>query len=99
VRGREALERALRASIDTGTIGPMFLPIMRLRTQEVVGFEIVPQWIGSHGLAVPHDRFIPIAEEAGLIHALSETVLRKACEAACQWPSPFAYRLTSIQVS
>lgn len=93
VRGREVLERALRAAIDSGAIEAIFLPCMRLRTQEVVGFEVVPQWIGSDGVAVPPDRFIPIAEETGLIHALSETVLRKACEAAREWPA--AVRLSA----
>jgi diguanylate cyclase (GGDEF)-like protein len=86
VRGREAMERALRASIDADAIEAMFLPSVRLRTQEVIGFEVVPQWLGRDGIAVPPDRFIPIAEETGLIHALSETVLRKACEAARDWP-------------
>ena len=33
------------------------------------------------------DRFIPIAEECGLIHDLADQILRQACTAAVQWPS------------
>ena len=84
---RAAVEQALRKTIDLGAIEPMFLPTVHLKTQQVVGFEMVPQWTDADGQSVPPERFIPIAEEAGLIHALAESVLRKACEAARLWPA------------
>jgi diguanylate cyclase (GGDEF)-like protein len=86
VRERAALERALRASIEAGSIEPAFLPTVRLKTQEVVGFEMIPRWIDAQGNSIPWERFIPIAEETGLIHALAECLLRKACDAARAWP-------------
>lgn len=87
VRERATLERALRAAIDAGAIEPNFLPTVRLGTHEIIGLEMAPQWITSTGDVIPPDRFIPIAEEVGLIHALAESVLRKACEAARSWPA------------
>ena len=84
---RASLEQALRTAVDLNAIEPMFLPTVRLTTQQVVGFEMVPRWTDANGEPVPPERFIPIAEEAGLIHALAEGVLRKACTAARTWPA------------
>jgi EAL domain-containing protein (putative c-di-GMP-specific phosphodiesterase class I) len=43
--------------------------------------------VGRSGAGeIPLQRFIPIAEENGLIHDLFAGVLRHACEAAVQWP-------------
>ncbi|HLZ65194.1 MAG TPA: EAL domain-containing protein [Aliidongia sp.] len=86
VRERAALEQALRTSIEAGAIEPAFLPTVQLKTQEIVGFEMIPHWIDASGKSVPWERFIPIAEETGLIHALAESLLRKACEVAREWP-------------
>jgi diguanylate cyclase (GGDEF)-like protein len=86
VHERAALERALRVAIDANMIEPVFQPTMRLATQELVGFEMTPRWIDADGSIVPVERFIALAEETGLIHALAENVLRKACEAARHWP-------------
>ncbi len=51
-----------------------------------------------HGL-IPPDRFIPLAEETGLINALGELVLRQACADAVNWPSStkVAVNLSPIQ--
>lgn len=84
---RAHVEQALRTSIDLDRIEPMFLPAVRLTTQQVIGFEMIPRWTDENGAIVPPERFIPIAEESGLIHALAEGVLRKACEAARNWPA------------
>ena len=86
VQERSAIERNLRAAIDTGAIEPVFLPVVRLATGEITGFELKPHWRQPDGSVVPEERFIPIAEETGLIHALAEDLLRKGCQAAMAWP-------------
>jgi diguanylate cyclase (GGDEF)-like protein len=75
VHERAAMERALRAAIDANMIEPVFQPTIRLATQELVGFEMTPRWTDADGSIVPIERFIAIAEETGLIHALAENVL------------------------
>lgn len=84
---RASLEKALHAAIDDDRIQPVFQPTVQLASQEVVGFEMMPRWIDEDGNIVPVERFIAIAEETGLIHALAENVLRKACAAAARWPA------------
>jgi len=86
VRSRAAMEASLREAIDAGRIEPVFRPTVNLRTQRIVGFDVVPRWIDATQGEVPVEQFIAIAEEVGLVHALAERLLREACEAARAWP-------------
>jgi diguanylate cyclase (GGDEF)-like protein len=86
IRERDELQRELRAAIDAGAIRPLFQPLVDLRTKEVVAFEALPHW-EREGAAVPPERFMSIAEDCGLIHELTERLLRTACRAALEWPA------------
>jgi diguanylate cyclase (GGDEF)-like protein len=86
VRERARVEAALREAIATHLIRAVFQPSIDLKTHRVVGFEARPYWLDETlGLVAP-ERFLPIAEEAGLIHELAEQLLREACTAAVSWP-------------
>ena len=87
VRERSLMESALREAMDLGQIQAVYQPTVNLRTHKITGFEVLPQWIDANQEAVAPERFIAIAEELGLIHALAERILRQACEAAKSWPS------------
>src|SRR5882724_99293 len=87
VQERTAMEAALRAAMDCGQIETLYQPNVDLRTHKIIGFEAAPHWIDRERGPVPQGRFIAIAEEVGLIHALAERVLRQACAAAQTWPS------------
>jgi diguanylate cyclase (GGDEF)-like protein len=86
IQERDAMERRLRAAIEADLIEARYLPTVDLRTQEVVGMEVSPRWIDPEHGEVALERFVAIAEEVGLIHALAERMLRQACEAAREWP-------------
>lgn len=86
VHEREALERALRAAIEDGSIGPRFRPAFDLRSGRVVSFEAVPYWVTPAGAEIAPERFLPLAEDSGIVHGLAELVLAKACRAAAEWP-------------
>ena len=87
VQERAAMELALRAAIDADRIEAMYLPTVNLRTHEVIGFEVAPRWVDPEQGEIPLERFVAIAEDVGLIHALAERLLRQACEDACGWPA------------
>ncbi|SES11812.1 putative bifunctional diguanylate cyclase/phosphodiesterase [Sphingobium sp. YR768] len=87
VHEREAMERALRHAIEAGDIMPVFRPTFDLGTHAVVGFEASPRWVRAEHGEIPPERFIAIAEEAGLIHELADHLLRTACIAAVEWPA------------
>lgn len=84
---RDELESELRAALAAGTLSVRFRPSFDLRTRKVVGFDAIPYW--SHAVLGPvsPERFIPIAEDTGLIHDLVEYTLAEACVAAATWPA------------
>jgi diguanylate cyclase (GGDEF)-like protein len=86
VQERDRLDRELRAAIAADTIRPFFQPVVDLKTKNVIGFEVIPHWIDASLGEIKLDRFIPVAEENGLIHELFERILKKSCAAAAHWP-------------
>lgn len=105
VREREHMERELRTAVLADAITMYYQPSVNLVTKEVVGFEAVPRWIHPEIGEIPTERFIPIAEEMGLIHDLGERLLRQACTTAKLWPEDivlsvdaFAGQLTDQQM-
>jgi len=87
VQERQWLMQELRAAVANESIRAYFHQSVQLKTNRIIGFEALPRWIHpSFGEIMP-DRFIPIAEECGLIHELADQILRQACTAAVQWPN------------
>jgi PAS domain S-box-containing protein len=80
------LSGALAGALERDEIGPFFQPIVDLKTQRVVGFEVLARWRPSVGQIVSPAEFIPVAERDGLIGALTERLLRQACLVAADWP-------------
>jgi len=87
VKEREWLDQELHAAVANGGIRAYFQASVDLRTKRVVGFEVLPRWVDPTLGEIASDRFIPIAEESGLIHQLADQILREACTAAVKWPS------------
>ncbi|MCV3239277.1 putative bifunctional diguanylate cyclase/phosphodiesterase [Mesorhizobium sp. ZC-5] len=81
------IEQALRRAVSAGEVEPHFQPIVDLKNRRVVGFEALARWTDRDLGFVSPVTFIPIAEERGIIGPLSQLVLRKATEAARNWPS------------
>ena len=78
-----------------------YQPLVELASDKVIGFEALVRWRHPvRGLMLP-DKFIPLAEETGLIEPLGEWILNKACADAAMWPSEMkvAVNLSSVQFS
>jgi EAL domain-containing protein (putative c-di-GMP-specific phosphodiesterase class I) len=83
---REALEHDLAAAIEAGAVRSWYQPIVDLKSQQVIAFEALARWTHPTLGDIPPDRFIPIAEDCGLIQQLSDHLLRSACTDALAWP-------------
>jgi diguanylate cyclase (GGDEF)-like protein len=96
LRERTLIESELRRAVAAGAIRPHYQPIVDLGSGMVTGFEALARWHHSLLGEVAPERFIPIAEESGLIRRLSEQLLTDACREAMRWP---AGTMLSVNVS
>lgn len=81
VQERMVLEQQLRECLRLDELEVWFQPIMDVRTNQVAMFEALARWPLAGGGYCPPDRFIPVAEESGLIHQLGADVARKVVAA------------------
>ena len=79
------LQNDLRRAVKNNEFVVYYQPQVSMETSEIVGFEALVRWIHpAHGLVSPL-KFIPEAEEMGLISDIGEFVLRTACTQNKQW--------------
>jgi diguanylate cyclase (GGDEF)-like protein/PAS domain S-box-containing protein len=79
------LETELRGALLREEFVLLFQPIVCLRERRVQGLEVLLRWRHPERGLVSPDDFIPILEENGLIVAVGEWVIRRACEQAVAW--------------
>lgn len=74
-----SLSSALRQALGQGELSVEYQTQVDLRTGHVVGLEALARWRSPLHGPVPPDRFIPVAEDGGMIVQLGGWVLRRAC--------------------
>ncbi len=98
-----ALEERLRGAIGRGEMSLHYQPQISLQTGRIIGAEALLRWQHPELGAVPPSRFIPLAEETGLIQELGAWVLDEACRHWRDWraagagPPPVAVNLAAPQ--
>jgi diguanylate cyclase (GGDEF)-like protein len=96
---RRALELDLREALAQEQFTLNFQPLVDLRTGRVTTCEALVRWTHPVRGNVSPAEFIPIAEETGMIVALGEWVLNRACVEAATWPKgvKVAVNLSPVQ--
>jgi diguanylate cyclase (GGDEF)-like protein len=97
---RRSIEMDLRQAIEAGTLELNYQPLLDLQTGIISGFEALSRWRHPEKGMIPPDKFIPIAEETGLIVGLGEWALKTACRTAANWPKgmTIAVNVSPIQL-
>jgi diguanylate cyclase (GGDEF)-like protein len=83
-----AMEASLTRALEQDELSLAFQPIYQLASRRISGFEALMRWSHPELGEVSPGRFIPLAEETGLIRVLGLFALRCACEQAVRWPVP-----------
>ncbi|MEO8574414.1 MAG: bifunctional diguanylate cyclase/phosphodiesterase [Pyrinomonadaceae bacterium] len=82
---RIRFEMDLRSAIDRNELAVHYQPIVNLTDGRIVGFEALLRWHHAEFGMIPPVKFIPIAEQAGLIQPITVWVLRETSEQLAQW--------------
>jgi diguanylate cyclase (GGDEF)-like protein len=84
---RHELESDLRHAIENDQLELHYQPIVDATTRRIRSAEALIRWQHpTKGMVMP-DRFIPLAEETGLISQIGQWVLHTACVEAATWPT------------
>jgi EAL domain-containing protein (putative c-di-GMP-specific phosphodiesterase class I)/GGDEF domain-containing protein len=96
---RVTLEREMRGALERGEFRAFFQPKVNLTTGRIEAAEALARWVRPDNTIVSPNRFIPLAEESGLIGALSDAIMREACWKAAAWARAGAPVKMAVNVS
>jgi diguanylate cyclase (GGDEF)-like protein/PAS domain S-box-containing protein len=93
------LETALRKAFDRGEFELYFQPQVDMRTKQIRAVEALIRWNHREKGVISPGKFIPLAEESGLIAPISDWIMMQACEHLKQLQLHFPYVKMSINIS
>ncbi len=82
---RLQLETDLRRGIQNEQLKIVYQPIVSLKTGVITGFEALVRWKHPTEGWISPNKFIPLAEESGLISSIDWWILEKACQQISTW--------------
>lgn len=97
------MEKSLRKAISNQEFMLYYQPKLQLKTGNITRLEALIRWVHPEIGVINPEKFLPIAEETGLIHPIGEWALREACKTNKQWQEagyahmPVAVNLSSKQ--
>ncbi len=97
---RLTLEVSLRRAVELDQLRLHFQPLVSLASGQIVSAEALLRWEHPELGLVSPDRFIPLAEETGLIVPIGEWVLQVACRQAREWVERYpAFQSIAVNIS
>jgi predicted signal transduction protein with EAL and GGDEF domain len=97
---RQFVEMNLRSALQRQELLLHYQPLVNLTTGEITGVEALLRWRHPEwGVTLP-SRFVPIAEDSGLIVPMGRWVLREACTQARRWvDAELAFGSIAVNIS
>jgi diguanylate cyclase (GGDEF)-like protein len=105
VTERFNIEKDLRKALDRDEFALYYQPQVALADRKIVGGEALIRWIHPQKGMIPPDKFIPVAEESGLIIDINKWVIQTACKQNYDWekqglaPIRIAINLSGYQLA
>jgi diguanylate cyclase (GGDEF)-like protein/PAS domain S-box-containing protein len=96
---RLELENDLHQAVAEQQLRLVYQPIIKLRSNKIVGFEALLRWDHPTRGVIQPNTFIPIAESSGTIVAIGRWVLEEACRTAAAWQRTFPARNLTMSVN
>jgi diguanylate cyclase (GGDEF)-like protein/PAS domain S-box-containing protein len=104
LKERIAVESSLRTALQSRQLDVHYQPIVDIETHRVIALEALLRWKHpSHGYIRP-ERFVSVAEEAGLIVPIGDFVLQRVMEDMTSWRQaeaklvPVAFNVSAVQL-
>jgi diguanylate cyclase len=96
-----ALRGDLAAAVEHGQLHVAYDPICHLSTGELWGLEALARWQHPDLGLLAAERFIPLAEKAGLVAAIDDLILQQSCRQLAKWlrTRPRSPMILSVNVS
>jgi diguanylate cyclase (GGDEF)-like protein len=101
---RVNVEARLRAAVELGQFDVHYQPILDIETRQVVALEALLRWKHPEDGFIAPGRFLPVAEETGLIEPIGEFVWRRVAADMARWReqkltlAPIAVNLSAGQL-
>ncbi len=97
---RSSIESELQSALDRKEFALFYQPTIDLESGIITGAEALMRWRHPQRGLVSPASFIPLAEDTGLIVALGEWALNRACRDAVAWPAHLgiAVNLSPVQI-
>lgn len=83
------IETDLRNAVDREEFIPYFQPLVNTQTGDIVSLEVLMRWNHPVKGIIPPLKFIPLAEETGMIRIISKALIRNVCKQLKMWRHAF----------
>lgn len=89
----------IRKALRDNDLFLVFQPVVQLNNGNISHYEVLVRMIGENQETITPDKFIPVAERMGLIHAIDLWVVERAIDFLAELPSYLSYVSLAINLS